>query len=247
MVNSQRTMPTCDRFFAIIINVSNDIRRVKRTKSEAQASYDRLSRWYDLLSGSLEARPRQAGLQLLNALPGEKVLDIGPGTGHSLAFLAGAVGPRGQVQALDLSPGMLAVSRGLLQKTGGCANVSLTCGDALCLPYPRGAFDAIFSSFNLELFDTPEIPQVLEECRRVLLPGKSTRQGGRICVVSLSRSGKSQAMIKLYEWSHDRFPAFIDCRPIYVQPSLEQAGFHILAVQYQGMWGLPVEIVLAQT
>lgn len=240
-MNSQRTMPTCDRFFAIIINMNNDIRRVKRTKSEAQASYDRLSRWYDLLSGSSEARPRQAGLDLMHARPGEKVLDIGPGTGHSLAALAGAVGSRGQVQALDLSPGMLAVSRGLLRRAGGCANVSLTCGDALHLPYPSGAFDAIFSSFNLELFDTPEIPQVLAACRQALRPG------GRICVVSLSRSGKSQAMIKLYEWSHDHFPAFIDCRPIYVQPSLELAGFHILSVQCQNMWGLPVEIVLAQT
>jgi demethylmenaquinone methyltransferase/2-methoxy-6-polyprenyl-1,4-benzoquinol methylase len=220
--------------------MSDSIRRVNRTKNEAQASYDRLSRWYDLLSGSSEARPRQAGLELLNALPGEHVLDIGPGTGHSLAALGRSAGETGRVQALDLSPGMLAVARARLDKYNECANVSLTCGDGLRLPYSAGAFDAIFSSFNLELFDTPEIPQVLEECRRVLRPG------GRICVVSLSKVGKSQAMIKLYEWSHERFPAFVDCRPIYVQPSLEQAGFHIQAVKCMYMWGLPVEIVLAQ-
>jgi len=222
--------------------MSDAIRRVRRSKTEAQASYDRLSRWYDLLSGSSEARPRQAGLVLLDAHPGEHVLDIGPGTGHSLAALARSVGPTGRVQALDLSPGMLAVSRARLHAlrwAGDCPNVYLTCGDAFCLPYMAGAFDAIFSSFNLELFDTPEIPGVLKECRRVLRPG------GRICVVSLSRVGKSQSMIKLYEWSHDRFPAFIDCRPIYVQASLEQASFHILAVKCMVMWGLPVEIVLA--
>jgi ubiquinone/menaquinone biosynthesis C-methylase UbiE len=169
------------------------------------------------------------------------VLDIGPGTGHSLAALARSVGQTGRVQALDLSPDMLAVSRLRLEKAGDCANVSLTCGDALCLPYLEGVFDAVFSSFNLELFDTPEIPKVLEECRRVL------RLGGRMCVVSLSKAGKSQAMIKLYEWSHERFPGFIDCRPIYLQPTLEQAGFRTLAVKCMSMWGLPVEIVLAQT
>ena len=220
--------------------MNKTIRRVSRSKTEAQASYDRLSRWYDLLSGSSEARPRQDGLALLKVLPGEQVLDTGPGTGHSLAALAHAVGKSGCVQGLDLSPAMLTVSRARLEKAAGCANVSLACGDALRLPYPAGAFDAVFSSFNLELFDTPEIPLVLKECRRVLCPG------GRICVVSLSRTGKSQAMIKLYEWSHDRFPAFIDCRPIYVQASLEQAGFRILAVHCMSMWGLPVEIVLAQ-
>ena len=234
-------MPTGRKFFAIMVISMNDaIRPVFRTKTEAQASYDRLSRWYDLLSGSSEARPRQAGLELLQALPGEHVLDIGPGTGHSLATLAHAVSKTGCVQALDLSPGMLAVSRARLAKTSGEAGVCLTCGDALYLPYPAGAFDAIFSSFNLELFDTPEIPQVLEECRRVLRPG------GRMCVVSLSKESKSRAMIKLYEWSHDRFPAFVDCRPIYVQSSLALAGFHIQAVKCMSMWGLPVEIVLAQ-
>ena len=237
-------MPTGCIYFAIImISMSDSIRRVKRTKTEAQASYNHLSRWYDLLSGSSEARPRQAGLDLLHALPGEHVLDIGPGTGHSLAALARAVGKTGGVQALDLSPGMLAVSRTRLRtggKQGDRASVCLTCGDALRLPYPPGTFDAIFSSFNLELFDTPEIPQVLEECRRVLV------LKGRISVVSLSKVGKSQAMIKLYEWSHDKLPALVDCRPIYLQPTLAQAGFRSLSVKCMFMWGLPVEIVLAQ-
>jgi demethylmenaquinone methyltransferase/2-methoxy-6-polyprenyl-1,4-benzoquinol methylase len=180
-------------------------------------------------------------LDLLATLPGEHVLDIGPGTGLSLASLEGAAGPTGSVQAIDLSPGMLAVARARLEKAGGLANVSLACGDALRLPYKTNTFDAVFSSFNLELFDTPEIPQVLEECRRVLHPG------GRMCVVALSKVGKSQLMIKLYEWSHERFPAFIDCRPIYVQATLEQASYHTQVVKYMSMWGLPVEIVLAHT
>ena len=223
--------------------MGNEILRVSRAKSEAQASYDRLSRWYDLLTGSSEARPRQVGLDLLKARPGEHVLDLGPGTGHSLVALSRSVGQTGSVQALDLSPGMLAVARDRLDgahRPGESANVFLTCGDALRLPYPSGAFDAIFSSFNLELFDTPEIPLVLEDCRRVL------RRGGRICAVSLSRTGlrHNQAMIKLYEWSHDHFPALIDCRPIYLQPALEQAGFRTLAVKCTSIWGLPVEIVV---
>jgi len=43
-------------------------------------------------------------LALLDAHPGENVLDIGPGTGHSLAALSHSVGKAGRVEALDLSP-----------------------------------------------------------------------------------------------------------------------------------------------
>ena len=87
-------MPTFCPLFAIIDRMMNNtIRRVNRTKDEARTSYDRLSRWYDLISGDSEARPRQAGLELLDAHPGENVLDIGPGTGHSLAALAHSVRP----------------------------------------------------------------------------------------------------------------------------------------------------------
>lgn len=216
-----------------------EISRVTRSKDEARAAYDRLSRWYDLVSGNWEEKPRRAGLQILDLHPGETVLDIGPGTGHSLVTLAEETGPGGQVHALDLSPGMLAVARGNLSKTGQAEAVHMTGGDALHLPYRSGCFAAIFTSFTLELFDTPEIPGVLQECRRVLQPE------GRMCVISLSKAAKSQAMIKLYEWSHARFPAAIDCRPIFVQRSIELAGFHVQVCMKMSLWGLPVEIVLA--
>jgi demethylmenaquinone methyltransferase/2-methoxy-6-polyprenyl-1,4-benzoquinol methylase len=90
----------------------------------------------------------------------------------------------------------------------------------------------------LELFDSPEIPLVLAECKRCL------RTGGRISVVGLSRKHPT-FMTGLYEWLHRKFPLFFDCRPIFVQQSLKTAGFHTQSVIDLFMMGLKVELVLA--
>jgi ubiquinone/menaquinone biosynthesis C-methylase UbiE len=117
--------------------------------------------------------------------------------------------------------------------------VELRRGDAVSTSFPDGNFDAVFLCFALELFDTPEIPLVLKECRRVL------RQGGRLCVVAMSKIGKANLMTRLYDWGHRNIQAYVDCRPIYARQSLEEAGFKIMEAQVMLMWGLPVEIVLA--
>jgi ubiquinone/menaquinone biosynthesis C-methylase UbiE len=92
-------------------------------------------------------------------------------------------------------------------------------------------------SFTLELLDTPEIPQVLAECRRVL------RVGGRISVVGMSKEEDQGAIVHAFEWTHLHFPNLLDCRPIFVRRALENAGFRIARAEHQRMW-VPVEIVL---
>ena len=60
------------------------VSRVTRTKSQARSTYNRLSRWYDLLAGGFEGKFRDAGLGRLAPGPGQIVLEIGFGTGHSI-------------------------------------------------------------------------------------------------------------------------------------------------------------------
>ena len=142
--------------------------RVLQTKSETKAFYDKIAKVYDLLAEHSERPMRETGLRLLAAAPGEHLLEIGFGTGHILAELANAVGPTGSVFGIDISENMLAHARDLLSSKGLTERVSLGCGDAESLPYGDDAMDGIFMCFTLELFDTPDIPKVLAECRRVL-------------------------------------------------------------------------------
>ena len=92
-------------------------------------------------------------------------------------------------------------------------------------------------SFVLELFDTPELPLVMRECQRVL------NQTGRIGIVTLSKT--DTPAVRLYEWFHMRFPVYVDCRPIFARQTVEAAGFRVTDATEMRMWGLPVDVIVA--
>lgn len=217
------------------------ISRVNRSKEDARASYNKLSRWYDVVAGSTEKKYRDWGLEKLSAQPGEKILEIGFGTGHCLVSLAQAVGPTGRVTGLDISDGMLAIARQRLQSEGLAERADLHLGDAAKLDFiEAGTLDGVFMSFTLELFDNPEIPRVLQEIHRILKPG------GRLAVVSMTKTNPPGMAVRMYEWFHEKMPNYADCRPIFARQSIEQSGFAIQDVSVSSMWGLPVEIVLGR-
>lgn len=216
------------------------ISRVTRSKEEASATYDKVSRWYDMLAGYSERKFRDVGLQKLAVEEGEIVLEIGFGTGHCVLALAQSVGNSGKVYGIDISQGMFNITQVRIRKAGLLARVELKHGDAVALPFAANFFDAIFMSFTLELFDTPEIPTLLHECQRVL------SSGGRIGVVAMSQKGGAGLAMRLYEWAHRKFPRYFDCRPIFVQEALQGAGFQIVDVTEMSMWGSLVEIVVAK-
>ena len=216
------------------------LRRVNRTHAQARNHYDRLSRCYDVLAGNVERRYRNVGLRMLGAEAGESILEIGFGTGEALRSLAAAVGPSGEVHGIDISQGMIEVSRAKLRHASTADRVVLRRGDAVQLPYSNCCFDALFMCFTLELFDTPEIPTVLAECRRVMRPE------GRICVVAMSRRCPDHPMTRLYEWLHDRFPRRLDCRPILARHSLEEAGLRTIELRRTSIFGLAVDVLLSR-
>ena len=212
---------------------------VNRTREQARRFYDRVSRIYDCISGPFERRYAFKALNLLAIRESEAILEIGFGTGHCLERIAVSVGETGKAFGIDISPGMVAVAGIRLKNAHLLDRVELICGDATNLPYKNNVMDGALLAFTLELFNTPDIPRVLEEVKRILKPE------GRIAVTSLSKITGESLMVHLYEWVHTKWPEYADCRPIFLEESIKEAGYNIKSSQIVTLFGLPVEIVIA--
>jgi demethylmenaquinone methyltransferase/2-methoxy-6-polyprenyl-1,4-benzoquinol methylase len=204
--------------------------------------YDRISGVYDALADASEHASRERGLELLAPAPGERILEVGFGTGHALVALARAVGPTGRASGIDLSEGMARVSRERLQDAGLDDRIEIRVGAAPPLPWPDSGFDAVTMSFTLELLPDAVIPELLAETRRVLRPE------GRLGVVSMSvapRGESESALTHTYKWLHRHFPHIFDCRPIDAVSRVREAGFDTSEVVDMSIWTLPVVALLA--
>jgi ubiquinone/menaquinone biosynthesis C-methylase UbiE len=216
-----------------------DILPVLRSKRRARRYYDRLSGIYDYLTAAFERKLAERSLAQLEPREGESVLEVGFGSGHCLKRIALLVGSSGQAHGIDLSPGMIRVAERKVARANLSHRVHLLRGDASSLPFADGVFDAALMTYTLELFDTPEIPAVLRQLKAVLKPG------GRLAVAAMSKAAGTTAVLRLYEWGHTRWPTLLDCRPIYLHRSLEDAGFEVRTCEEVRSYGLPTEIAVA--
>jgi ubiquinone/menaquinone biosynthesis C-methylase UbiE len=104
----------------------------------------------------------RAGLQA-----GQRVLDVGCGTGIVTRLAAAQVGGTGRVAGLDVNAGMLEMARSLQQETG--ASIEWHHNDVVSMPFPDGAFDVVLSQLVVQFL--PDRPPALREIHRVLVPG----------------------------------------------------------------------------
>ncbi len=116
-----------------------------------------------------EAEARQAYLDLMGVAAGERVLDVGCGSGVVTREIAERVGAGGRVVGLDPSPALLAVAHELAQEAGIGDRVEFRKGSALQLPFPDGSFDAVLCVTVLS--HVPGGEGAIPELARVLRPG----------------------------------------------------------------------------
>jgi ubiquinone/menaquinone biosynthesis C-methylase UbiE len=105
--------------------------------------------------------------EVLRPEPGERVLEIGPGTGYYTLDMAEWVGAEGTVEIFDLQQDFLDhVMRRAAER--GLANVVPTRGDATALPYEDDSIDAV--ALTAVLGEIPDPVAALREIARVLRP-----------------------------------------------------------------------------
>ena len=106
--------------------------------------------------------------EILEAKAGERILEVGPGTGYYTLDLAEWVGDEGTIEIFDIQQEMLdhTIRRA---RERGLWNVNPTQGDAQELPYEDSSFDAAI--LITVLGEIPDQEAALREVARVLRPG----------------------------------------------------------------------------
>ncbi len=166
---------------------------------ESEHEYGRFSPWRETaeideeqarqLAARLELRAqgedqvvmRDAYLDLLDVVPGARVLDVGCGSGAVLRALARRVAPEGTAVGLDPSPALLAVAREIADLEGLAERIEFLEGDARSLPVADADFDIVLATTVLG--HVPEGDGAIAELARVVRPG------GRVGVLELDGDG----------------------------------------------------------
>ena len=138
-----------------------------------QAEYweERSSSWIEaedfttLVTGTFGRRAMDG----LGLEPGQRVLDVGCGTGPTTIELARRVAPGGTARGVDIAPSMLVAAR-MRAERESVDNVEFVLGDVAC--DDLGTFDAAFSQFGVMFFADPQV--AFANLRTAL------RDGGRI-------------------------------------------------------------------
>jgi demethylmenaquinone methyltransferase/2-methoxy-6-polyprenyl-1,4-benzoquinol methylase len=163
--------------------------RVRRWFDSSAADYDRIN---TVMSFGTGGWYRREALVRLKLAPGERLLDVGSGTGVIAAAAQKIVGDQGLVVALDPSSGMLteALARGV--KT-------IVPGRGERLPFADASFDAVTMGYALR--HVADLDAAMREYARVLRPG------GRVMLLEITRPASRFGLRVLRFYMRTMIPA----------------------------------------
>src|SRR5688500_13796165 len=133
--------------------------------------YDKLAKVYDLVFGPTLHPGRLRAIKRMNIQPGERVLEVGVGTGINLSLYP----PHAEITGIDFSDAMLEKARERAAREG-LRNARLQQMDAADLKFADDSFDIVYAPYLISV--VPDPVQVAREMRRVCRPG------GRIIILN---------------------------------------------------------------
>jgi ubiquinone/menaquinone biosynthesis C-methylase UbiE len=163
----------------------NTLRTGQAVKKQA-GQMGNWARYYDLIMALMtfgrEKKLRQMEIKLAQVMPGDKVLEIGCGTGTLTLAAKAAVGPSGEAAGIDIAPEMVAAAGRKAARQG--VDVSFQAGSIEKVPFPDNRFDVVMCSFMI--FHMPEDVRMkgFQEIRRVL------KSGGHLFILDGASSDK---------------------------------------------------------
>jgi phosphatidylethanolamine/phosphatidyl-N-methylethanolamine N-methyltransferase len=189
--------------------------------------YDKLAKVYDLTFGPTLHPGRIQAIQRMNIQPGERVLEVGVGTGINL----GLYPKHCTVTGIDFSGSMLEKARERVARKG-VRNVKLLQMDAGDLKFADGSFDIVYAPYLISV--VPDPVKVAQEMHRVC------RSGGRIIFLNhfLSPNGllsRIERTISPYT-IHIGFKADLDLPAFLAQANLHPVS--IEKVNVPRLWSL---------
>jgi ubiquinone/menaquinone biosynthesis C-methylase UbiE len=141
---------------------------------DPRATYGDASRDYEAASRDFWHHLSVRTVDRLDLRPGERVLDVPCGTGHSLLEAGRRVGPSGRVVGLDYAEGMLAIAREKV-RISGLGNVEIHVGDMTAITAPEVPYDAV--TCVLGVFFVDDMPGLVRSFHDLVRP-----QGGRLAL-----------------------------------------------------------------
>lgn len=174
------------------------------------------ARWYDLfgtiISFGRDKAIREKLIELAAPAPGEKLLDVGCGTGTLGIAIKRQMGA-GEVRGIDASPEMIQVAKEKSARDGSDIDFRVALIEAL--PFPDASFDLVTSSLMLHHLPDDLKAKGFLEIRRVLKPG------GRFMAMDFAAHSHSPLGHLLSIFGHSRGESMVD----KLTPLLRDAGF----------------------